>query len=81
MKRTNYIIVFRVLPSFLNKEIFLLIKHLFVDIGDEINGSNQKYRQKETTTSRKKSKLEPDSDSNSSLGSSFSDLSSVSTRR
>ena len=54
---------------------------MFVDIGDEINGSNHKDRKKETTTSRKKSNLEPDSDSNSSLGSSFSGLSSVSTRR
>ena len=54
---------------------------MFVEIGDKINRSNQKDRQKENTSSRKKSKVEPDSDSNSSLASSFSGLSSVSTRR
>ena len=54
---------------------------MFVEIGDELNESNQKDRQKKTTSSRKKSKVEPDSDSNSSLASSFSGLSSVSTRR
>ena len=69
------------MPSILNYEIFLLIKHLFVEIGDEINESNQKDRQKKSTSSRKKSKVEPDSDSNSSLAISFSGLSSVSTRR
>ena len=54
---------------------------MFVEIGDEINKSNQNDRQKKTTSSRKKSKVEPDSDSNSSLASSVSGLSSVSTRR
>ena len=54
---------------------------MFVEIGDKINGSNQKDRQKESISSHKKSKVEPDSDSNSSLANSFSGLSSVSTRR
>ena len=69
------------MPSFLNKEIFGLITHLFVDIGDQLNESNHKDKQKKTTSSHKKSNVEADSDSNSSLASSGSVLSSVSTRR
>ena len=82
MQQLNiYIIVYSLLPSFLNKEIFEISKHLFVDIGDQLNEANHKHKQKITTSSRKKSNVEADSDSNSSLASSGSVLSSVSTRR